>query len=141
MPRESRRLGGDTCGCIISGANTSMPMLTMVPLKSGAATPTTVSGWPLRIDRLADDRRIGGKRSAPQRVADDGDRMLSRRHIVRRQQRAAELRADAKRLEVVADDELRDHALGVDAAPEARETPSSTPSGRSNDCCCAAMSR
>ena len=48
MPRASSRLGGDSCGCIISGANTSMPMLTMVPLNSGEATPTTVRGWPFR---------------------------------------------------------------------------------------------
>ena len=45
--------------------------------------------------------------------------MLSRRDVVRRQQRAAELRADAQRLEVVAGDELRDDALGIDAATEA----------------------
>ena len=121
MPRESRRLGGDTCGCIISGANTSMPMLTMVPLNSGVGDADDGERLAVEVNRLADDRRIGGKRSAPQRVADDGDRMLSRRHIVRGQQRAAELRADAKRLEVVADDELRDDALGIDAAPEARE--------------------
>ncbi len=46
--RCSRRSGGNTCGCIMIGAKTSFTMLTTVPWNSASATPTMVSGWPLR---------------------------------------------------------------------------------------------
>ena len=108
------------------GANTSMPMLTMVPLNSAVGDADDGERLAVEVERLAEIAGIGGERSAPQRVADDGHRMLPRRHIVRRQQRAAELRADAERLEVIAGDELGDHAFGVGAAPDAREDHRST---------------
>ena len=65
-PRESSRLGGESCGCIMIGANTSTPMLTTVPLNPvGHANDR--QRLAVEVKRLADDRRIGGERAAPQR--------------------------------------------------------------------------
>ena len=77
------------------------------------------------LDRLADDVGIGAEVAPPQAVAEDDDRMAAGRDLVRRQQRAAELRADAEHLKVVAGDELARDLAGASAAAEVdgRRTP------------------
>ena len=55
---------------------------------------------------LADDVGIGVEIAAPEPVADHDHRVASRRVLVRRQERAAQRRAHAQHLEVVAGDDL-----------------------------------
>ena len=61
---------------------------------------------------------IGGEGTPPQTVAQNDDGMPARRNFVRRQERAAKLRADAKLQKVVAGDELAHHLPGSDAASD-----------------------
>ena len=54
-PRASSRVGGDSCGCIMTGANTSTPMLTTVPWKSRRGDADDGQRLAIEVDRLADD--------------------------------------------------------------------------------------
>ena len=62
---------------------------------------------------FADDVAIAGERSLPQAVAQDDDRVLPGRDLIRRQQRPAELGTHAEPLEVVARHQLADDRLGA----------------------------
>ena len=118
------------CGAIITGANNSMSKLTMVPWNAGSATPTTVIGTVFRCIVRADDVGIGGEGTPPQTVAQNDDGMPARRNFIRRQQRAADLRADAELLKVVAGDELAHHAPRSVAEADVDGGENAIPSGR-----------
>ena len=100
-----------------------MSKLTTEPWNAGSATPTTVRGYALRWMVLPTMSGIGAEGAAPQAVAEHDVGVLSWRDFVRREKHAAELRAHAEQLKVVAGDELAPHALAAvaEAQAEGRE--------------------
>ena len=82
-----------------------------MPRKPGGADADDREGAAVERDRAPDDRRIAGESPLPEVVAEDDDRVRVRRAVFLRQERAAEDRADAERVEEVAADELAEDAL------------------------------
>ena len=118
------------CGAIITGANSSMSKLTMVPWNAGSATPTTVIGTvfrctvvPMTFGSAAKARRHRPSLRTttgcpPGATSSDGKK------------RAAKLRADAKLQKVVAGDELAHHLPRSAAASDVHGGENETLPGR-----------
>ena len=66
---------------------------------------------------LADDAGIGAEGAAPQSIAEDHDRMLTRRDIVPWEQGPAELGTDTQHLEVVSRHQLTKTRSAEDPSP------------------------
>ena len=104
---------GVICAFIITGTITSGLSPMTMPKNPGGVTPTIVIGRPLsEMLRLSTDG-IAGEAPHPEGVAEHRDRMSSRRAVVVRREGAADLRAHAEDVEVVAGDQLAVHALGL----------------------------
>ena len=73
---------------------------------------------------------IGAEVAPPQAIADDDNRVAARRDLVRRQERATELRANAEDLEVVAGDDLSPQRARVLVSAPGRPAPPRSRTGR-----------
>ena len=107
------------CACIIAGTYTSVTVPRVVPVNSDGATPTTVYAVAVEADCFPHHRRIRGETPAPQTVADDDDGMRAGCLIFFRQKKRPSAGCTPSTAEVIAGDDLTDHAFGVSAVAQA----------------------
>ena len=117
--RESSALPDITAGCIIIGTQRSIERNGSLPRKAGVGDADDRERVAVERHDAAEDPGIAAEVPLPELVAEHDDGIRIRRAIFFRPERAAERRANAEHVEVVAGDDLAPHAHRVVRRPQA----------------------